>query len=79
MCEIAFSALTYIKKNIGPDVHLRQIHEFACDKLLRELISCAVKSELIQRINVFNFVNNHDLVLFIFEFVSFYLIVRPKN
>ena len=69
-----FQLLPVRRQNIGPELQLRLIYQFACHKLLRESIFCAVKSNLIHCIDVVNFVNKHDLVLFIFGFVlSFFI------
>jgi len=60
------------------------VDKFVCHKLLRELIKCAVKRNLIHRIDVVNAVNKHDLVLpaCILNFVLHFLVVllvRQKN
>jgi len=58
-----FQLLYYYEDKIQVQTcHRVLTYRFACHKLLRELINCAIKSNLIHHIDAVNVVHKHDLV-----------------
>ena len=74
-----FKLLQIWKQKTRPKLPLSLTSEFAFHKLLRQLINCVVKSNLIHRIDAASVVKEHDSVYLFLGLYYPFSLVRQKN